>query len=306
MKRRKLLKSLSAGVLLAPVASLGFWVSRPTTPVIDKIDVDVDLIAVELHDPESQVAKPTSIVPQMGQQAEQWDRVSQFDDTFNNDVFLTSEQMCVLESVLTKMTRLQKHLGHGNFSLLGYDNMLRYARQFPHIGAFTALQQDFLDEIFHHDANQYGFMGKKVMPQLTTRISIADTLKVPGTGQYLYRGESEAMYQRLGKDIGPTMVLTSGIRGMAKQLNLFLTKTHHTGGNLSRASRSLAPPGHSYHGVGDFDIGQINLGSDNFTARFSNSKAYKRLQQLDYINIRYTSNNLAGVRFEPWHIKVVT
>lgn len=302
MKRRNLLKSLSAGALLAPVAAIGYWGSRPTVRVLDRVDTDSDPIAVELHDPES----TAPIIAQNSEQSEQWDRVSQFDNTFNNDVFLTNEQTHVLESVLKRMTRLQNHLGHGNFGLLGFDTMLRYARQFSHIGAFTVVEQDFLDEIFHHDAYQYGFMGKKVMPQLTTRISTADILKIAGTGHYLFRGESEAMYRRLGNDIGPTMVLTSGIRGIVKQLNLFLAKAHHTDGNLSRASRSLAPPGHSYHGVGDFDIGQVNLGSDNFTSRFANSEAYKRLQRLDYIDIRYTSNNQIGVRFEPWHIKVVT
>jgi len=304
MKRRTLLKSLSAGAIVPSVASLGYWLSAATEPVVD--GANLDPLDIELHDPESQITSQSPILPQTGIKTETWDRISQFDNTFKNDVFLTSEQMTVLDTVLKKMTRLQKHLGHGNFSLLGYENLLRYARQFQHIGAFTSLEQDFMDEVFHHDAYQYGFMGKKVMPELTGRISVADAIKVPGSGNYLFRGDSEAMYQRLRKDIGPNMLLTSGIRGIAKQLNLFLAKTKNTDGNLSRASRSLAPPGHSYHGVGDFDIGQINLGSDNFTARFANSEAYKQLQKLEYINIRYTTNNQLGVRFEPWHIKVVS
>ena len=76
-------------------------------------------------------------------------------------------------------------------------------------------------------------------------------------------------------------------------------------GNLSLASRSLAPPGHSYHGIGDFDVGNKNLGADNFTARFAETEEYKKLIRLKYVDIRYTRTNQVGVRYEPWHIKVV-
>ncbi len=55
------------------------------------------------------------------------------------------------------------------------------------------------------------------------------------------------------------MYLTSGVRGVAKQFILFLAKAEANGGNLSLASRSLAPPGYSYHGVGDFDVGEKDL-----------------------------------------------
>lgn len=291
MKRRILLKSLAAGTLLTP---LGLWLTR--SPV--SLPETSDPLSISLHDPEPQIPD--------GRQAAQWNRISQFDNTFSSDVFLTSPQYTILDSILRRMVRLQKYVGHGNFNILGYDTMLRYAQQFSQIGAFSKDELDFIDEIFYHDAHVYGFMGRKVMQQLTDRITVTDTIKVAGTGHYLFRGESVQMFSRLKKDIGPTLVLTSGIRGIVKQLYLFLAKTRSTGGNLSRASRSLAPPGHSYHGVGDFDVGQVNLGADNFTARFSESKAYKRLRQLTYIDIRYTSNNNLGVRFEPWHIKVVT
>ena len=85
---------------------------------------------------------------------------------------------------------------------------------------------------------------------------------------------------------------------------LFLNKAYKSNGNLSVASRSLAPPGYSYHGVGDFDVGQVGFGADNFTARFTSTEVFKKLENLGYINLRYQKDNLLGVRFEPWHIKV--
>jgi len=100
------------------------------------------------------------------------------------------------------------------------------------------------------------------------------------------------------------VVLTSGVRSVIKQFMLFLTKAYHHDGNLSLASRSLAPPGYSYHGVGDFDVGQIGFGVDNFTARFVETDVFQRLADLGYIDLRYQQDNPWGVRFEPWHIKI--
>ena len=51
--------------------------------------------------------------------------------------------------------------------------------------------------------------------------------------------------------------------------------------------------------------GKIGFGKRNFTADFSNTEEFKRLTDLGYVNIRYPENNPFGVRYEPWHIKVV-
>ena len=83
-----------------------------------------------------------------------------------------------------------------------------------------------------------------------------------------------------------------------------MSKALKNHGNLSLASRSLAPPGFSFHGVGDFDVGQVGLGADNFTARFVDTDVYRQLKRLDYVNLRYERDNLLGVRFEPWHVKL--
>jgi len=57
------------------------------------------------------------------------------------------------------------------------------------------------------------------------------------------------LYRKLQSDLSGKVVLTSGIRNIVKQTHLFLAKTIQSEGNLSRASRSLAPPGHSFHGI---------------------------------------------------------
>ena len=112
------------------------------------------------------------------------------------------------------------------------------------------------------------------------------------------------MYAKLKKTVGDKLYLTSGIRGVVKQFLLFLDKANDNKGNLSLASRSLAPPGYSSHGIADFDVGQVGYGALNFTETFTNTEVFKQLEDLDYISIRYPKDNLKGVRFEPWHIKV--
>jgi len=91
-----------------------------------------------------------------------------------------------------------------------------------------------------------------------------------------------------------------------KQFLLFLNKVYICNGNLSLASRSLAPPGYSFHGNGDFDVGQAGLGAFNFTDRFTDTEVFKRLSELGYLKLRYPKGNPLGVRYEPWHIKVNT
>ena len=67
----------------------------------------------------------------------------------------------------------------------------------------------------------------------------------------------------------------------------------------------VPPPGHSYHAVGDFDVGKKGFGSRNFSEAFAQTDEFKRLIDLGYLDIRYPQKNPFGVRYEPWHIKVV-
>ena len=60
-----------------------------------------------------------------------------------------------------------------------------------------------------------------------------------------------------------------------------------TNGKLFRASSWLATPEHSHHSIDDFGIGKTGVDERIFTA--------------DY---RYSTDNLFGVIFETWHIKI--
>ena len=202
------------------------------------------------------------------------------------------------------MSRVEAYMGHGNFNLMGFDEMLSSGRNFPKIGAFTPAELEFLEEIFFANPNRYGFFGKKISPQITAAIPKLDVAKIRDSGHFLLKGESLNLYQQINRDVGNEIVLTSGVRSIVKQMHLFLGKSIEANGNLSRASRSLAPPGHSYHGAGDFDIGKLGLGARNFTADFSATEEYKKIAGLGYVDIRYPTDNLFGVRFEPWHIKL--
>ncbi|MDZ7804071.1 M15 family metallopeptidase [Thiohalophilus sp.] len=221
------------------------------------------------------------------------------------DIQLDAGQLSLLKQSVAHLEKVQKLVGHGNFALLGFDQMLSYARNYPAVGEFSRAELDFFERVFETDAHQYGFMGEKVIARLTENIRDHATIKVPYTGNYLYRDASLQLYRRLKKDVGEDLVLTSGIRGVVKQLYLFLAKAVETRGDLALASHSLAPPGYSFHGIGDFDVGKRNLGYANFTAEFADTDVFERLVQLGYVDIRYTDGNKLGVRYEPWHIKVI-
>jgi hypothetical protein len=221
-----------------------------------------------------------------------------------DDVYLTREEFLLLKSCVVRLKNLQRTVGHGNFYILNLDGAIRIARKYPRVGPFTRAELGFLEKIFYQDSNAYGFLGEKPLKRITDRIPRRTVAKVPGTGNYLYKGVPLETYQRIKRDLGDQAILTSGVRSIMKQFLLFLNKAQRTRGNLSLASRSLAPPGYSFHGVSDFDVGQVGLGVANFSLRFMGTDVYKRLRDLDYINLRYPEGNLLGVRFEPWHIKV--
>ena len=221
------------------------------------------------------------------------------------DIILNTVQKQTFDSALARMTRLQKYVGYGNFNLISWDQSLRTARYRESIGAFTKLELDFIEELFSINAGTLGFYGDKVVTELSSKIPKRDVLKIPATGHYLFKGVSTDTYQKIRADLGDSIVLTSGIRGVVKQIYLFLRKTAKVDGNLSLASFSLAPPGHSYHAVGDFDVGKKGFGVKNFTEEFALTDEFKRLTDLGYLDIRYPQQNPYGVRYEPWHIKVV-
>lgn len=233
------------------------------------------------------------------------DKAVNFSRNYNDDVFVSKADAPLLRSTFTRLKNLQKTIGYGHFNLVSFDESIRFAKRYSAIGAFSKEELAFIEKLFFTDAANYGFYGKKVSNELTGQFNKAKVIKIPRSGHYIFKDESLSYYQKLKNDVGNSIILTSGIRSNVKQLYLFLAKTIRVDGNLSRASRSLAPPGYSYHGIGDFDVGRIGWGGKNFTDDFASTDEYKKMQDLGYIAIRYDHGNKLGVRFEPWHIKVV-
>ncbi|MBF0214066.1 MAG: D-alanyl-D-alanine carboxypeptidase family protein [Magnetococcales bacterium] len=231
-------------------------------------------------------------------------KVRYFNEDHPDDVFLKEEQFNLLQTSVKRFNRIQKMVGFGNFYILDFDQAVSIARSQTEVGPFSVEEINFLEQLFYASAADYGFYGEKPLRNLTDRIPMQEVIKLPGTGNYLFRGQPEAIYHHLRKELGDQVVLTSGVRSVIKQFLLFLTKVSESQGNLSRASRSLAPPGYSFHGVSDFDVGQAGLGAFNFTERFVTTPVFRRLRELGYLRLRYPRDNLLGVRFEPWHIKV--
>ncbi len=231
-------------------------------------------------------------------------KIQHFEKDFKSDVFLDSERFFDLKRLSRRLNRAQTVIGFMNFSILDFPLLIQYSKNYSAIGKFTDSEISLIEELVTRSASDYGFFGDKLITNINDKISKRNLNKISNSGQYLYKNEAIKLYKRIQDDVGEHVILTSGVRGLMKQLQLFSAKAVKTGGNLSRASRSLAPPGHSYHGIGDFDIGDISLGKLNFTEKFSDTDIYKKLVDLGYIKIRYRTNNPFGVRYEPWHIKV--
>jgi len=221
------------------------------------------------------------------------------------DRYVDARQRRLLIDTLARMRRVQTTIGYGHFALLGFDQMRQVARQYPSVEPFTRAEIEFIEGLFYFDAREYGFFGEKVLGGLTDQIAVRHATAVHGTGQRLLRGAALKRYRTMRRAVGTRLVLTSGMRSMSKQIYLFLAKAARVDGNLSRASRSLAPPGYSFHAVGDFDVGQRGLGAANFSAAFARSEVFKRLAATGNLRMRYPRGNYLGVRYEPWHIRVV-
>ena len=41
------------------------------------------------------------------------------------------------------------------------------------------------------------------------------------------------------------------------------------------------------------------------TSRFARTEEFKKIKELEYVDVRYTINNKDGVRYEPWHITTI-
>lgn len=231
-------------------------------------------------------------------------KMKHFDSPYKDDVIIGRDRYPVFTSTVNKLRRLEKFVGHGRYQVLDFDLALKYGKNYPSIGEFTPEEKGFMEEVFYRDASEYGFYGERTLPDLTDKINDRDVVYVPGQGQHLFKGHSYEKFKHIRSEVGSSVTLTSGVRGVMKQFLLFLNKADRSEGNLSLASRSLAPPGYSFHAKGDFDVGQSGYGALNFTDKFVRSDVYHTLCDLGYLKLRYELNNQLGVRFEPWHIRL--
>ncbi len=158
-------------------------------------------------------------------------------------------------------------IGYGFFHLLSFDDALRYSRNMNGSELLPNRKLHSWRRFFIADARSYGFLDDKPLKNLTHAVSRSQVVRIASTGNYLHRGDSFDAYQKIKKSVGNRVELTSGIRSIIKQYRLFLNKAYENGGNFSLASRQVAPPGYSYHGWNDFDVGQAGFGELNFTER---------------------------------------
>ncbi len=225
--------------------------------------------------------------------------------SIREDIYFSLVDYRCASRLFSRLKRVQYIVGHGNFNIISFDEALLISKRYSKVGKFQKDELELFEKLFFLDASKYGFLGKKVVKDLTTVFKRKEMKKVPHTGHFLYQEDALAHYELIRKKIGDSIILTSGVRGVIKQMYLFLGKVFRVNGNLSLASNSLAPAGYSYHGVGDFDVGKVGFGYRNFTHDFEDTDEFKRLMDLGFVKIRYHKNNKLGVRYEPWHIKVV-
>jgi len=223
----------------------------------------------------------------------------------DDDIYLNREEWELLVSINERLKRVKRYVGFANFNLISFRDTLFYARNYSKIGAFTKKEISFIEKLFYEDPSRYGFYGNRTCDNITNTISKKDVKKIPYTGHYIFKDKALNDYENLKKDVGDTLILTSGVRNVVKQMSLYINKIYNCRGNITKASISLAPPGYSYHTISDFDVGRKGWGYKNFTADFASTYEFSKMTKLDYIRMRYNKNNKDGVRFEPWHVEVI-
>ena len=221
------------------------------------------------------------------------------------DVYLSVDEFTTVSSLNSRLKRLKAFVGFANFNLISYNQALYYGRNYSKIGGFTQKEIGMMERLFDENPNDYGFYGERTCMNLDNRVSKKDVEKIPYTGHYLFKGKAEDDYKKIVSDVGDSIVLTSGVRNVVKQMSLYVNKIYNCGGNMTKATISIAPPAYSYHTISDFDVGRKGWGYKNFTADFALTNEFQKMTKLDYIGMRYTMNNRDGVRFEPWHVEVI-
>jgi len=223
----------------------------------------------------------------------------------SNDVYMSSKDFEVLKSLNSRLKRLKRFVGFANFNLISFNQAFYYGRNYSTVGTFTKDEMTMVDRLFNENPNDYGFYGTKTCTNLNNIIARKEVNKIPRTGHYLFKGRAQNDYDNMINDIGDTLILTSGVRNVVKQMSLYTNKIQNSYGNMTRATRSIAPPAYSYHTISDFDVGRKGWGYKNFTSDFAYTTEFIQMKKLEYIGMRYKKDNSDGVRFEPWHVEVI-
>lgn len=223
----------------------------------------------------------------------------------DNNIYLPLNDMNTLHTLNKRLNSLRRFIGYANFNIISLDEALYFGRNYPKVGEFTKNEIALIEKFFYIEPVQLGFYGEKTVQNISQTINKNDLEKIPYSGHYIFKGKPLEDYHRIIKDIGQSVILTSGVRNVIKQLSLYTTKLIELNGNLSKTSSIIAPPAYTYHAISDFDIGKKGWGEKNFTAEFARTEEFAKMQKLNYVSIRYTINNKDGVRFEPWHVKVI-
>lgn len=246
------------------------------------------------------------------------------DKTAPGDLWATKQELRLLNACRIKLIKVMRTVGFGRFNFIDFRSVFETAAsrkkiyrdngKIEHNIPFSDAEQNYMHMLFNFDAEKYGFYGKKVINTFDHAVRRTDLTRIAKSGHYLFKGAPVKLYNeivercvRYGEHQKRPLniVLTSGVRNVPKQMYLFLSKAHRVRGNLSAASRSLAPPGYSWHGTSDFDVGKPKAGMTNFSPRFTNTRQFRVLKKMGYLKLlRYPQDNLRGVRFEPWHIMV--
>ena len=223
-------------------------------------------------------------------------KMSRPDVPDSNDLYVRNSEKEVFNSSYKKLSSLLYSVGYVKYSALDIT-------QASALVSFSKDEMNYLEDLFNFDASKYGFYGDKPLTDFDARINTSKLTQKNGI--LCFDGKTVDKFQKIKETIGEDVYMTSGIRSVVKQTYLFMKKTKECNYNLSMASRTIAPPGYSYHGVGDFDIGSKRLSlTQNFTDRFADTDVFKQSAKDGFISLRYGMENQLGVRYEPWHVKV--
>ena len=151
-------------------------------------------------------------------------KMENFDADYVSDMFLTPSDLPLLKAVVGRLKGVQRTVGYGNFYMLGFDDMVKIAGSYSAVGSFTAAELAFIEQIYAIDARDYGFFGDKVLSNLTDEVPAKETTKISHGAQRVFKGAPLAKYQVMRKIIGDDLILTSGVRSMAKQCYLGSTR----------------------------------------------------------------------------------